>query len=75
MVKYGALHEAGRCKTSTMVFSVSIKNFNMLKKFIELKVAFTLHSAEWHQVYKQIYSNNINEQLMGYEMLLAWKAR
>lgn len=31
--------------------------------------------AEWHQVYKQIYSNNINEQLMGYEMLLAWKAR
>lgn len=31
--------------------------------------------AEWHQVHKQIYSNDINEQTKGYEMLLAWQAR
>ncbi|KOX70087.1 Ribosomal biogenesis protein LAS1L [Melipona quadrifasciata] len=31
--------------------------------------------AEWHQVYKQIYSNDVNEQNKGYEMLLVWQAR
>ncbi|XP_071875541.1 uncharacterized protein isoform X1 [Bombus fervidus] len=31
--------------------------------------------TEWHQVHKQIYSNDINEQTKGYEMLLAWQAR
>nr|XP_034191312.1 uncharacterized protein LOC117609283 [Osmia lignaria] len=31
--------------------------------------------TEWHEVYKQIYSNDVNEQIKGYEMLLTWKAR
>ncbi|KAK9294585.1 hypothetical protein QLX08_010845 [Tetragonisca angustula] len=31
--------------------------------------------AEWHQVYKQVYSNDVNEQNKGYEMLLVWQAR
>ncbi|XP_017761785.1 PREDICTED: uncharacterized protein LOC108551952 [Eufriesea mexicana] len=31
--------------------------------------------AEWFQVYKQIYSNDIDEQMKGYETLLVWKAR
>ncbi|XP_076237903.1 uncharacterized protein LOC143181403 [Calliopsis andreniformis] len=31
--------------------------------------------TEWHQVYKQIYSNDTVEQTKAYEMLLAWKAR
>lgn len=31
--------------------------------------------AEWHEVYKQIYSNDTNEQTKGYERLLVWKSR
>ena len=31
--------------------------------------------TEWHQVYKEIYSNDTAEQTKAYEMLLAWKAR
>ncbi|CAK9815574.1 Ribosomal biogenesis protein LAS1L [Anthophora quadrimaculata] len=31
--------------------------------------------TEWHQVYKQIYSNNVDELTKGYQMLLVWKAR
>ncbi|KAL6256041.1 hypothetical protein P5V15_013277 [Pogonomyrmex californicus] len=30
---------------------------------------------EWHDVYRQIYSNNMEEQTKAYERLLAWKAR
>ncbi|KAF7991115.1 hypothetical protein HCN44_002677 [Aphidius gifuensis] len=32
-------------------------------------------SAEWHQVYNQIYSNDTVQQTRGYETLLVWKAR
>ncbi|CAD1472821.1 unnamed protein product, partial [Heterotrigona itama] len=42
---------------------------------VRLKVTFTLYSTEWHQVYKQIYSNDVNQQNKGYEMLLVWQAR
>ncbi|XP_029662161.1 uncharacterized protein LOC115234909 [Formica exsecta] len=31
--------------------------------------------TEWHDVYKQIYSNDVTEQMKAYEALLAWKAR
>ena len=31
--------------------------------------------TEWHQVYKEIYSNDTAEQTKAYKMLLAWKAR
>ncbi|KOC60925.1 Ribosomal biogenesis protein LAS1L [Habropoda laboriosa] len=31
--------------------------------------------TEWHQVYNQIYSNNIDELTKGYQMLLVWQAR
>ncbi|XP_020278527.1 uncharacterized protein LOC109852100 [Pseudomyrmex gracilis] len=34
-----------------------------------------LSPEEWHNVYKQIYSNNSVEQTKAYETLLAWKAR
>ncbi|XP_032670785.1 ribosomal biogenesis protein LAS1L [Odontomachus brunneus] len=32
-------------------------------------------SAEWHDVYTKIYSNNTVEQTKAYKVLLAWKAR
>ncbi|GAB1869610.1 Ribosomal biogenesis protein LAS1L [Camponotus japonicus] len=31
--------------------------------------------TEWHNVYRQIYSNDAIEQMKAYEALLAWKAR
>ncbi|XP_063985441.1 ribosomal biogenesis protein LAS1L [Diachasmimorpha longicaudata] len=31
--------------------------------------------SEWHDVYKQIYSNDTEQQTRGYEMLLVWKSR
>ncbi|XP_012219235.1 ribosomal biogenesis protein LAS1L isoform X2 [Linepithema humile] len=31
--------------------------------------------AEWHDVYRQIYSNDTAQQVKAYEALLAWKAR
>ncbi|XP_050444578.1 ribosomal biogenesis protein LAS1L [Cataglyphis hispanica] len=31
--------------------------------------------SEWHDVYRQIYSNDVIEQTKAYEALLAWKAR
>ncbi|XP_053971781.1 uncharacterized protein LOC128872780 [Hylaeus volcanicus] len=31
--------------------------------------------TEWHQVYRQIYSNDMVEQKKAYEMLLVWKSR
>lgn len=31
--------------------------------------------TEWHDVYRQIYSNDVNEQTKAYEALLAWKTR
>ncbi|XP_029166352.1 ribosomal biogenesis protein LAS1L-like [Nylanderia fulva] len=31
--------------------------------------------TEWHDVYRQIYSNDVNEQTKAYETLLAWKTR
>ncbi|KAL0100309.1 hypothetical protein PUN28_019581 [Cardiocondyla obscurior] len=34
-----------------------------------------LSPAEWHDAYRQIYSNDTVEQTKAYEMLLAWKAR
>ncbi|XP_077281818.1 uncharacterized protein LOC143908220 [Temnothorax americanus] len=34
-----------------------------------------LSPAEWHDVYRQIYSNDPVEQAKAYEALLAWKAR
>ncbi|XP_011881488.1 PREDICTED: uncharacterized protein LOC105569544 [Vollenhovia emeryi] len=34
-----------------------------------------LSPAEWHDVYRQIYSNDAVEQVKAYEALLAWKAR
>ncbi|XP_057338607.1 uncharacterized protein LOC130676434 [Microplitis mediator] len=40
-----------------------------------LKLVPWFSLAEWHQVYKQIYSNDTQLQTKGYETLLAWKAR
>lgn len=34
-----------------------------------------LSPAEWHDVYRRIYSNDPDEQMRAYEMLLVWKAR
>ncbi|XP_012528859.2 uncharacterized protein LOC105832452 [Monomorium pharaonis] len=34
-----------------------------------------LSPVEWHNVYRQIYSNDPDEQVKAYETLLAWKAR
>lgn len=34
-----------------------------------------LSPAEWHDVYRQTYSNDAVEQAKAYETLLAWKAR
>ncbi|XP_018398484.1 PREDICTED: ribosomal biogenesis protein LAS1L [Cyphomyrmex costatus] len=34
-----------------------------------------LSPAEWHDVYRQIYSNDAVEQTKAYETLLTWKAR
>lgn len=31
--------------------------------------------TEWHEVYRQIYSNDVIEQTKAYEALLAWKTR
>ncbi|KAF7411838.1 hypothetical protein HZH66_000734 [Vespula vulgaris] len=41
----------------------------------DLKLVPWFSPAEWHQVYKQIYSNNNDKQVEAYETLLAWKAR
>ncbi|XP_076753701.1 uncharacterized protein LOC143425092 [Xylocopa sonorina] len=41
----------------------------------ELKPVPWFSLAEWHHVYEQIYSNDVDEQVKGYEMLLTWEAR
>lgn len=47
----------------------------LFAKCEDLKLVPWFSPAEWHRVYKQIYSNNNGEQIRGYEMLLTWKAR
>ncbi|XP_011302966.1 uncharacterized protein [Fopius arisanus] len=41
----------------------------------ELKRVPWFSPYEWHAVYKQIYSNDTEQQTKGYETLLVWKAR
>ncbi|KAG8036798.1 hypothetical protein G9C98_004120 [Cotesia typhae] len=47
----------------------------LLAKNENLKLVPWFSLAEWHQVYKQIYSNDTQAQTKGYETLLVWKAR
>ncbi|KAG5305725.1 LAS1L protein, partial [Acromyrmex insinuator] len=50
-------------------------NIALSGKYDGIKQVPWLSLAEWHDVYRQIYSNNPIEQTKAYEALLAWKAR
>ncbi|KAG5322061.1 LAS1L protein, partial [Acromyrmex heyeri] len=50
-------------------------NIALSGKYDGIKQVPWLSLAEWHDVYRQIYSNDPIEQTKAYEALLAWKAR
>ncbi|KAG5347966.1 LAS1L protein, partial [Acromyrmex charruanus] len=50
-------------------------NIELSGKYDGIKQVPWLSLTEWHDVYRQIYSNDPIEQTKAYEALLAWKAR